>query len=200
MKYKTKSDFGNNFDLINDIFLKRIDKSPYGPSNSDNYPDCHNDCWRYTYRLDRDGYGVLSVKHYTIQAHIFAYISLIGNITFDGIICHKCDIRNCVNPNHLYLGTFKNNKHDCIIRNRLNSPVGKQLPQTSLTDNQIKTILIDIWNDKYLSIQQIADDYDVDYYVIYNILQGRNGKHITNQLSVPLIDIKNKVTRHYCKK
>ena len=95
MKYKTKSDFGNNFDLINDIFLKRIDKSSYGPNNSDNYPDCHNDCWRYTYRLDRDGYGVLSVKHYTIQAHIFAYISLIGKYYLIGSRKFK-KLKNCI--------------------------------------------------------------------------------------------------------
>lgn len=190
---KNKIDFGNDYDEVLDIFLSRIDKTPCGPDKSELYPTCNHNCWTYKGRLDKDGYGILSVKNYTIQAHRFAYIIYNdANLSSTDLICHICDNRQCINPNHLYLGNFKQNKKDCINRNRLNIAIGTQLPQTKLSNDEVVEILIDIYN-KYKNIQEICNSYNVDYHVIYNILNGKNFKHITNKLQVPLIELKKKV-------
>lgn len=66
-------------------------------------------CWIYTGRVTKNGYGELTPK---IKAHRYAYERAFGAIPKGKIICHKCNNKLCVNPQHLYVGTSKDNYKD----------------------------------------------------------------------------------------
>ena len=85
---------------------------------------------------DRDGYGNIAINRSPRQAHRVAYSEYIGPIG-DSQVLHKCDNPGCINPDHLYLGTHKDNMRDKRIRNRVK---GENHPKAKLTDEVILAI------------------------------------------------------------
>ncbi len=78
-------------------------------------------CWLY--RNCPDKYGVLrDDSGKTKTAHRFSYELHHGPIPKGMYVCHKCDVRGCVNPDHLYAGTHEDNTRDIVERGRANSP------------------------------------------------------------------------------
>lgn len=75
-----------------------------------------SECWVWTGALNKDGYGIFSYCGKTIRAHRLSYLFAKGAIKKGLFICHKCDVRNCVNPSHLYEGTAKDNNRDTVKR------------------------------------------------------------------------------------
>lgn len=63
-------------------------------------------------------YGKLKVNKKYISAHRLAYILFRGTIPKDMFVLHMCDVEGCVNPNHLYLGTQKENQIDRYQRSK----------------------------------------------------------------------------------
>ena len=83
-------------------------------------PPC--DCWFWSGAQDGKGYGLMSTKfkQSPIKAHRVSYELFNGIISDKLVVRHKCDIPSCVNPNHLEIGTQKENVLDTVKRNRLN--------------------------------------------------------------------------------
>lgn len=75
-------------------------------------------CWKWTGAL-RLGYGRFRVGDKKVSSHRFSYELINGRIPKGKIIMHTCDNPSCVNPNHLVLGTQKQNMRDASNKNRL---------------------------------------------------------------------------------
>lgn len=81
-------------------------------------PSEPDQCWRWEGSVNASGYGQMTVKGVHWPAHKASYLLNRGEIGPLNV-CHTCDIRSCVNPNHLYLATQSQNMKDAVSRGRL---------------------------------------------------------------------------------
>jgi hypothetical protein len=75
------------------------------------------------------------------MAHRVSYELLVGPIADGMFVCHKCDVPSCVNPDHLFVGTPRDNIQDMFRKGRDNQPVGEQHGMARLTEQQVLEIL-----------------------------------------------------------
>ena len=75
-------------------------------------------CWLWQACKDRDGYGQLQVAGRSIGAHRVSWELTNGPIPEGLYVCHHCDITNCVNPDHLFIGTNTDNMRDKVNKGR----------------------------------------------------------------------------------
>lgn len=80
-----------------------------------------NSCWLWTGSLTGNGYGKINIDKKYISTHRLAWELVNGPIPEGMHICHTCDTRLCVNPEHLFLGTPKDNAMDREQKGRGNS-------------------------------------------------------------------------------
>src|SRR5262249_32645676 len=73
-------------------------------------------CWLWQGALQRQGYGSVGYKNRTWLAHRLSWTDANGPIPKGKILCHRCDERRCVNPDHLFLGTWQANVDDLMAK------------------------------------------------------------------------------------
>lgn len=78
-----------------------------------------NECWEWQKGKMRK-YGAIRLNGKSQLAHRVSYNVFVGEIPNKMLICHHCDNPPCINPKHLFLGTYKDNYQDCKNKNRLN--------------------------------------------------------------------------------
>jgi predicted XRE-type DNA-binding protein len=79
-------------------------------------------CWLWRGAVAKTGYGQASFNGRTIAAHRASWQRERGAIPTGMLVLHKCDVRDCVRPSHLFLGTHKDNMADMYAKGR--GPVG----------------------------------------------------------------------------
>jgi hypothetical protein len=75
-------------------------------------------CLLWTGAVNSSGYGHFRCGTKTIKVHRARYELEYGSIPNNLYVCHKCDVRNCFNIEHLFLGTARDNQLDCMKKGR----------------------------------------------------------------------------------
>ncbi len=146
-------------------------------------------CWEWTGGLFQNGYGSFSPRHgQRVYAHRYSYESCFGPIPDKLLVCHRCDNRKCVNLDHLFLGTQKDNIQDAVSKNRMASGYhhgshtkpetrrrGSKSGMSKLTEANIVEIRKLAGT---MSQQKIADQFGVVQVTISAILRGATWIHV----------------------
>ena len=73
-------------------------------------------CWLWNGGLNPSGYGVLGIIGRNQRAHRVSFEEFNGKIPEGMQVLHRCDVKSCVNPAHLYAGTVQDNANDRVKR------------------------------------------------------------------------------------
>ena len=88
------------------------------PTDIWKYVNKTDSCWLWTMAVSQDGYGKWVINRKTVISHRFVWELVNGPIPVGLFVCHTCDVRNCVRPDHLFLGTHKDNMRDMREKGR----------------------------------------------------------------------------------
>lgn len=189
--------------IVNDIYRARF-HSKTEPGSVQTHMDTACVIWGAA--KNKKGYGRFYAGTMT-TAHRYAYLLAHGEIASGAHVLHRCDVRACVNPEHLYLGSNDDNVADRVERTGYGmAPSGEEwqrthagrmargvrwhethdgtLPKgeahhlTTLTEDDVRAIRAAYTPRKNGGVDAIAARYGVDRTTIHNVVSGKTWGHV----------------------
>jgi hypothetical protein len=133
------------------------------------------ECWEWRGTKNGAGYGCFYTGGKVYMAHRMAYMIEIGDIEDDLLICHTCDNKSCVNPNHLWKGTRSENAQDCSSKDGQNKK-GERNGNSKLTKEdvvEIRRLKSEGYPNRY-----ITNKFGIDRRHIPRLMSGKEWKHV----------------------
>lgn len=133
-----------------------------------------NGCWLWQ-ASTRSGYGQLSMHMVPTATHRLSYELFVGPIPDGLFVCHRCDVRRCNNPEHLFLGTSQDNMADMRAKGRGSRPprrTGLQHHKARLSEEQITTIR-ERWRSRPEDQRSLAAEYGCSQSTIWRLVHRK---------------------------
>lgn len=131
------------------------------------------ECWPWTGRLFKDGYGEFFFGNKRFRAHRVAFRIAYGPVPPDQQVLHKCDTPSCCNPDCLYAGTHTQNMTDKAARTQYR---GERHHNAVLTTNAVREIRTMLKNQERIS--DIAQHFSVSEQTIHRIAKNKTWRHV----------------------
>jgi len=165
-----------------------------------------NECWEWKGHIMPNGYGQFWINNKVTTAHRASYIIHFGDYDKSLDVCHSCNNRYCVNPNHLFIGTRKDNMQHAVRCDRtahnkeLSNAVKNGKKRKSLDTDEIKDLsrcgsknssaklneqdvlsILNLWDLGYRQSDINIHFPNISKRTIENIIQGLNWKHVNRK-------------------
>lgn len=135
-------------------------------------------CWEWKGAHIPDGYAWMTWKRRQMGAHRVSWMLNHGPIPPGAHVLHKCDNRGCVRPDHLQLGTHKDNMADMGRKKR--GTCGEKNYNAKLTADQVRAIRNSYCGGKgrRSNAKEIAALFGVEVGAVHSVVAGRTWTHI----------------------
>ncbi len=110
------------------------------PTDFFNHVIATDGCWYWKGARSGPRYGSFNIAGKKVKAHRFSWELVNGKIPMGMVVMHSCDNGMCVNPDHLSLGTQKDNALDRENKGRGNQPAGSAVAASKLTEQEVTEI------------------------------------------------------------
>jgi hypothetical protein len=160
----------------------------------DRYVVTGSGCWEYTGVIVPNGYGRFRLNGRNVYAHRAAYEIANGQIPVGMYVCHHCDNKPCINPDHLFIGSPRDNFQDAYVKGRITSrwgehrgidperqPRGERHGCARLTEAQAQEIL-----DRATAGEpqrQLAAEFGVSFQLVSLIALRKRWAHLVPRLA-----------------
>lgn len=146
-------------------FLSKIQKTDGG-------------CWLWVGHKNKDGYGRMGTNQWTALAHRLSFAFHKQIEPGSSCVCHSCDNPSCVNPDHLWLGSIRDNNLDMDAKGRRRSRprCGAENSNSKLKSEDVSDIKRRL--NSGMGLTEIARQYGVTKQAIYSIREGKTWKSI----------------------
>lgn len=137
-----------------------------------NYKQLDNGCWRWLGSPIRNGYGTIKINYIGYLAHRISYFLHYNVDPGQLLVLHECDNRWCVNPEHLFLGTYKDNAEDCANKGRRPKLFGEENHVTKISWSDICEI-----REAKVTQEETAKMYGISASMVSHIKNMRTRVH-----------------------
>lgn len=134
-------------------------------------------CWLWEGAVSASGYGKLRSKYTQYAAHKVSYELFKGPVELGKYVCHHCDVRSCVNPDHLFLGSPKDNQQD--MAKKMRHAYGDKNGNSKLSEQQAKSILS--MKDSGKTKTSIGKQFGVSRVAVAKIWSGELWPHLQKE-------------------
>jgi hypothetical protein len=135
-------------------------------------PEPNSGCWFWLGGLNDRGYGIVGRGANRVEkAHRWFYRHFVGTVPPGLHVLHHCDVRCCVNPEHLYVGTHQDNMIDRGVRGR--HARGEATNRTTLTEQ-------DVFDIRHSGLPRLflAEKYDISVWSVDAIKKRKRWGHL----------------------
>lgn len=125
-----------------------------------------NSCWIWTHSKTHQGYGSFAYNGKRYSAHRFSWELVYGPVLDRKLVCHNCDNPSCVNPKHLFVGSYKDNAADMLLKGRGNKGV------------KLSPSIVRLIRTSDLSTKELSSLLGIDISTVYSAKTKRSWKFV----------------------
>lgn len=135
-----------------------------------------DDCWIRGIEGDPEEYSHIRLGGILYHAHIVSYELFVGPVFLGNDVCHKCDRPRCINPEHLFQGTTKENVQDAIQKGRFH--YGERSGSAVLTETDV-LIMRQMYKEGATNYTHLGELFGVSAHNVKAVVTYQTWKHLS---------------------